>query len=45
MLGISMAKKKRKEIKINDIYKRKANKMKSINLEKLTEKKLLISFK
>ena len=38
MLDISIIKKKRKEIEINNIYKRKANKIKSINLEKLIEK-------
>ena len=45
MLGISMAKKKRKEIKVNDIYKRKTDKMKPVNLRKLIKKKPLVGFK
>ena len=45
MLNISMIKKKRKEIKVNNIYKRKIDKMKSINLKKLIEKKPLIGSK
>ena len=45
MLGISMMKKKRKEIKINNIYKKKINKIKPVNLGKLIKKKSLINFK
>ena len=45
MLGISMAKKKRKEIKVNDIYKRKTNKMKFVNLKKSIKEKPSIDFK
>ena len=45
MLGISMVKKKRKEIKINDIYKKKINKMKPMNLRKLIKEKSLVDFK
>ena len=39
MLGQSMAKKKSGKVEVNTVYKQKVDKIKSINLEKSTEKK------
>ena len=38
-----MTKKKSGKVKVNTIYKQKVDKIKSVNLEKLTEKKLKIN--
>ena len=43
MLGQSMAKKKSEKVKVNTVYKQKVNKIKLMNLEKSTEKKLKIN--
>ena len=45
MLSWSIIKKKSEKVEINIIYKQKADKIKSINLEKLTEKKSKINLK
>ena len=45
MLGQSITKKKSGKVEVNAVYKQKADKIKSVNLEKSTEKKLKINLR